>query len=92
MSLQRSLMTAFMSQRQTLIEDAPADADRGNWVDAHAPVFARPYLRLMRADRPIGTWLLLLPCWHGLALGVIAGGVADIGYLYFAHSSPSARS
>ncbi len=33
-----------------------------------APSFAKPYLRLARADRPIGTWLLLLPCWWGLAL------------------------
>lgn len=24
------------------------------------------FLRLMRADRPVGTWLLLLPCWWGL--------------------------
>ena len=27
-----------------------------------------PYLRLMRLDKPIGTWLLLLPCWWGVAL------------------------
>jgi len=31
----------------------------------------RPYLRLSRADRPIGTWLLLLPCWWGLALAIL---------------------
>jgi len=45
-----------------------ADAVSGNWVDRLAPEFARPYLRLSRADRPIGTWLLLLPCWWGVAL------------------------
>ena len=45
-----------------------ADAYQGNWVDHLAPPFARPYLRLSRADRPIGTWLLLLPCWWGIAL------------------------
>jgi 4-hydroxybenzoate polyprenyltransferase len=50
---------------------APADAVSGNWVDRHAPEGLRPYLRLMRADRPVGTWLLLLPCWQGLALGAI---------------------
>ena len=38
-----------------------ADAVSGNWVDTHAPAWTRPYLRLSRADRPIGTWLLLLP-------------------------------
>jgi 4-hydroxybenzoate polyprenyltransferase len=52
---------------------APADAVRNNWVDRFAPEAARPYLRLMRADRPVGTWLLLLPCWMGLALAVAAG-------------------
>ncbi len=26
-----------------------------------------PYLRLMRLDQPAGTWLLLLPCWWGVA-------------------------
>lgn len=48
-----------------------ADAVDGNWVDTYAPAFARPYLRLSRADRPIGTWLLLLPCWWGLALAML---------------------
>ncbi len=51
-----------------------ADAPRGNWVDRFAPAGTRPYLRLSRADRPIGTWLLLLPCWWGLALGILQTG------------------
>jgi len=42
-----------------------------NWVDRFAPGFTRPYLRLSRADRPIGTWLLLLPCWWSLALAIL---------------------
>ncbi|WP_208353745.1 4-hydroxybenzoate octaprenyltransferase [Pseudaestuariivita rosea] len=48
-----------------------ADAVKGNWVDTLAPEVTRPYLRLSRADRPIGTWLLLLPCWWGLALACL---------------------
>ena len=40
----------------------------GNWVDTRAPVWSRPYLRLARLDRPIGSWLLLLPCWWSAAL------------------------
>lgn len=32
------------------------------WV-GKMPAAIRPYLILMRADRPIGTWLLLFPCW-----------------------------
>ena len=46
----------------------------GNWVDGHAPAWARPYLRLARFDRPIGAWLLLLPCWWSAALAAIAAG------------------
>ena len=49
-----------------------ADAARGNWVDRWAPAASRPYLRLSRADRPIGTWLLLIPCWWALALAMAA--------------------
>ncbi|MBE0412401.1 4-hydroxybenzoate octaprenyltransferase [Yoonia sp.] len=51
-----------------------ADAVKGNWVDRLAPEFSRPYLRLSRADRPIGTWLLYLPCLWGLALAILATG------------------
>jgi 4-hydroxybenzoate polyprenyltransferase len=47
---------------------AVADATRGNWVDRYAPPRTRPYLRLSRADRPIGTWLLFIPCVWGVAL------------------------
>ena len=50
-----------------------ADA-AGNWVDTSAPVWARPYLRLTRLDRPIGWWLLLLPCWWSSALAAVADG------------------
>ncbi|ATF19680.1 4-hydroxybenzoate octaprenyltransferase [Phaeobacter gallaeciensis] len=48
-----------------------ADAVKGNWVDRYAPEWSRPYLRLSRADRPIGTWLLLIPCWWGLMLAIL---------------------
>ncbi len=48
-----------------------ADAT-GNFVDTIAPSWTRPYLRLARLDRPIGSWLLLLPCWWSAALANIA--------------------
>ncbi len=54
---------------------AVADAT-GNWVDTRAPQWSRPYLRLGRFDRPIGSWLLLLPCWWSAALA--AGVAGDI--------------
>ncbi len=61
-----------------------ADAPEGNWVDRHAPARLRPYLRLSRADRPIGTWLLLIPCWWGLALAIAHDGQARLADLWIA--------
>lgn len=55
--------------RHSLADDRRvADATQRNWVDRFAPMPLRPYLRLARADRPAGTWLLLIPCWQSLAL------------------------
>ncbi len=42
-----------------------------NWVDSLAPSWARPYLRLARLDRPIGSWLLLMPCWWSVGLAAV---------------------
>ncbi len=58
------------SEAAQTVFDAPAD----NWVDRYAPARLRPYLRLSRADRPIGTWLLLIPCFWGLALAAMQSG------------------
>ncbi|HEX3114565.1 MAG TPA: 4-hydroxybenzoate octaprenyltransferase [Bradyrhizobium sp.] len=63
-----------MSGAATRVADAT-----GNWVDTHAPQWSRPYLRLSRLDRPIGSWLLLMPCWWSAALA--AGVVHRIGQL-----------
>src|SRR5713101_992798 len=63
-----------MSGSATRVADAT-----GNWVDTHAPSWSRPYLRLSRLDRPIGSWLLLMPCWWSAALA--AGVIGDIGQL-----------
>jgi len=51
--------------------DAP-DIPRAGWVDRLAPALLRPWMRLARLDRPIGTWLLLLPCWWSVALATAA--------------------
>ena len=51
-----------------------ADAPPENWVEKFLPVAVQPFAQLMRLDRPIGWWLLLLPCWLGLVLGQIAAG------------------
>jgi 4-hydroxybenzoate polyprenyltransferase len=44
------------------------DIDGRHWTLRMLPAWARPYGRLARWDRPIGTWLLLLPCWWSTAL------------------------
>ena len=49
-----------------------ADIPARSWVDRLAPAFMRPWMRLARLDRPIGAWLLLLPCWWGMALATAA--------------------
>lgn len=72
-------MTSPMPEPGT-VHDAPP----GNWVDRLAPPATRPWLRLSRADRPIGTWLLLLPCWWGLALAALASGGFGLRDLWIA--------
>jgi 4-hydroxybenzoate polyprenyltransferase len=58
-----------------------ADAT-GNWVDSLAPAWSRPYLRLARLDRPIGSWLLLMPCWWSAGLaGMQAGHLPSLRHL-----------
>jgi 4-hydroxybenzoate polyprenyltransferase len=66
------------SSRTTHIADAAPD----NWVERILPAAALPYAQLMRLERPIGWWLLLLPCWWGLALGQNAngGGLPNLRY------------
>ncbi|WP_025898132.1 4-hydroxybenzoate octaprenyltransferase [Sneathiella glossodoripedis] len=62
-----------------------ADASRQNWVDKYAPENVQPYFKLSRLDRPIGTWLLLYPCWWALALATAPGQYPDpILFILFA--------
>ncbi len=66
----------------------------GNWVDNLAPTWTRPYLRLARADRPIGSWLLLLPCWWSSALAAVhahAAGPNPIHLVLFAVGAVAMR-
>lgn len=58
------------SPSEPTIETRVSDAAPQNWVDRIAPSISRPYLRLARADRPIGTWLLLWPCLWSLLLAL----------------------
>jgi 4-hydroxybenzoate polyprenyltransferase len=61
-----------------------ADAKAQNWVERFVPTALLPYAQLARLDRPIGWWLLLLPCWWSLALAQISigGGVPNLWYAF----------
>ena len=61
-----------------------ADAGRDNWVERLLPVAMQPYAQLMRLDRPIGWWLLLLPCWWGLFLAQVSqgGGLPNLWFTF----------
>jgi len=61
-----------MTSTQTLNGDIPV----GDWIDRRLPPALRPYCRLMRLDRPIGTWLLLFPCWWSTAMA--GDGLPDL--------------
>ena len=63
------------SARTSLSRDPHKATDiRRSTAERVLPRHLHPFARLARLDRPIGTWLLLLPCWWGLALAV---GSAD---------------
>ncbi|MDX1709562.1 MAG: 4-hydroxybenzoate octaprenyltransferase [Rhodovibrionaceae bacterium] len=53
-----------------------SDIRHDHWILRLAPQSARPYLRLIRADRPIGVWLLLWPCWISVTLAAVDAGAA----------------
>jgi len=48
--------------------DSASDIRTQGWLARLTPGPLRPYLYLMRLDRPYGAWLLLLPCWWSIAL------------------------
>lgn len=59
-----------------------SDIRADHWVLRLAPAAARPYLRLARLDRPIGTWLLLFPGWWAIGLGDAAANTGPSWWLY----------
>lgn len=59
----------------------PADSALPGWLAA-LPASWQPYAMLARLDRPVGIWLLYLPCLIGLAFQRLSGGLflIDIGW------------
>ncbi len=54
------------------VPDALPDSVSTHFALRLSPPSWRPYVQLARIDRPIGWWLLLLPCWWSSALAAIA--------------------
>jgi 4-hydroxybenzoate polyprenyltransferase len=50
------------------------DAVEDPFILRFAPQSWRPFLQLARIDRPIGWWLLVLPCWQSSALASVRAG------------------
>ena len=57
------------------------DINQQHWSLRYLPPWARPYGRLARWDRPIGIWLLMLPCWWSAALGAAPEWGRLIGWM-----------
>uniref|UniRef100_A0A8C4S1B4 4-hydroxybenzoate polyprenyltransferase, mitochondrial n=1 Tax=Erpetoichthys calabaricus TaxID=27687 RepID=A0A8C4S1B4_ERPCA len=64
----------LVSTRRTISFSAPGIVNA-------APQSVQPYLRLMRLDKPIGTWLLYLPCTWSIALAAEPGCLPDFHML-----------
>ncbi|MBA4782610.1 MAG: 4-hydroxybenzoate octaprenyltransferase [Rhizobiales bacterium] len=63
-------------------DERVADAVKGHWVHTVLPRAARPYAQLARFDRPIGWWLLLLPCWWSTALAAVAANSGSLNLFH----------
>ncbi|MDP1554523.1 MAG: 4-hydroxybenzoate octaprenyltransferase [Hyphomonas sp.] len=59
----------------------PADTALPGWLES-LPASWRPYAMLARLDRPVGIWLLFIPCLIGLAFQRLSGGLflADLAW------------
>ena len=68
----------------TISSPVIADANTGNFVDRHTPAWTRPYLKLGRFDRPVGSWLLLFPCWWSQTLAELNQGASFPNVWYLA--------
>ena len=60
---------------------ATSDPAISTWVNHYLPPSWQPFARLARMDKPIGTWLLLWPCYWSTALATPAGALPDVSLL-----------
>lgn len=61
----------------------PADTALPGWLGS-LPAAWRPYAMLARLDRPVGIWLLFIPCLIGLVFQRLSGGLflIDLGWAF----------
>ena len=59
------------TSRPIVKKRAASDMPASSWIYALPPRWIS-YAQLARWDRPIGIWLLLFPCWWGVALAAAA--------------------
>ncbi len=81
----RNISRSGTGANSTPKSDPKSDIVEIHWMARLLPKGARPYSELMRLDRPIGTWLLLLPGWWALALAAGSGVPSTrLNWWYFA--------
>lgn len=74
-----SLLSTHMSSRRQSTQ--PTKPTLAMTVVNAFPKSLRPYLRLARVDRPIGTWLLFIPSAWSISLAATAGQFPDMKVL-----------
>ncbi|XP_050372504.1 4-hydroxybenzoate polyprenyltransferase, mitochondrial-like [Argentina anserina] len=62
-------------------DDSDYQKPKAYWIDAYLPKLARPYAKLARLDKPIGTWLLAWPCMWSITLAASPGHIPDFKML-----------
>jgi len=53
---------------ETSLHNPASDIIPESWIMRATPRAMRPYMMLMRLDRPNGAWLLMMPCWWSVTL------------------------
>jgi 4-hydroxybenzoate polyprenyltransferase len=73
--------TIFPSDTDNATNSTTSDPPVVTWWFRYFPTNAHPYIRLARLDKPIGTWLLLWPCYWSTALAASPGAWPDLSLM-----------
>uniref|UniRef100_A0A6U3UIB2 4-hydroxybenzoate polyprenyltransferase, mitochondrial n=1 Tax=Ditylum brightwellii TaxID=49249 RepID=A0A6U3UIB2_9STRA len=66
---------------ESVNDTASTSSPSSTWVDTRLPTSLQPYAKLARMDKPIGTMLLLWPCFWSTAIAAPAGSLPDLKLL-----------